>query len=140
MEPMDGAFVTPHRLRVASDAVAWTATRSGGPGGQHANTSETAVTVTIDVERSGLPRSVIERVIGRVGATITASSASSRSQLRNREAAFAVALERLDRAAAPPPRARRRTRPSLGAVEERLSSKRRAGDRKRGRRRPSMDE
>lgn len=140
VEPIDGVYRTPRGLRVAADAVSWIATRSGGPGGQHANTSDTAVTVTIDVDRAGLPDAIRDRMLAIAGPTITASSAGSRSQFRNRATAWAAALERLDEAAKPPPPARRPTRPSGSAVRKRLASKRRVSERKQARRRPSQDE
>jgi ribosome-associated protein len=127
-------------VRIAVDAVSWFATRSGGPGGQHANTSDTAVTVTIDIDRAGLTAAVRDRVVAAAGPVITASSAGSRSQFRNRATAWAVALERLDEAAKPPPPARRATRPSRSAVRERLASKRRTAERKKARRRPELGE
>jgi ribosome-associated protein len=139
-KPVDGVYITDRGLRVAADAVAWAATRSGGPGGQHANTSDTAVTVTIDVAAAGLPPAIAERVIRNAGEVITATSSSSRSQWRNRQLAWAAAVERLDRAATPPPPPRRPTRPSRSARETRLNDKRRASERKVERRRPSADD
>jgi ribosome-associated protein len=120
--------------------VSWLATRSGGPGGQHANTSDTAVTVTIDVDRAGLGETIHDRVLAAAGATITASSSGSRSQFRNRATAWAAVLERLDEAAKPPPPARRATRPSGSAVRRRLTTKRHVSERKQARKRPSIDE
>ena len=140
VEPVDGVYRTPRGLRVAADAVSWVATRSGGPGGQHANTSDTAVTVTIEVDEAGLSATIRDRVLGAVGPTITASSAGSRSQFRNRATAWAAALERLDEAAKPPPPPRRATRPSASAVRKRLASKRHVAQRKQARRPPSGDE
>ena len=127
-------------MRIAADAVSWIATRSGGPGGQHANTSDTAVTVTIEIERAGLTATVRDRVIAVAGPTITASSAGSRSQFRNRASAWAAAFERLDEAAKPPPPARRATRPSASAVRKRLAGKRRTTERKQARKPPGLDE
>jgi len=140
VEAVDGRYRTPRGLSVAADAVTWIATRSGGPGGQHANTSDTAVTVTIDVERAGLRPTVRDRVVARTGPSISASSATSRSQFRNRATAWATAMERLDEAAKTPPRPRRTTRPSAGAVQQRLDSKRHVAERKRARRKPLIDE
>jgi ribosome-associated protein len=140
VEPVEGVHRTPRGLAVAADAVTWIATRSGGPGGQHANTSDTAVTVTIDVERAGLPPSVLDRVLRTAGSTITASSSGSRSQFRNRASAWAAAMERLDEAAKPPPPARRATKPSGSAVRRRLESKRRVGERKQTRKAPPIEE
>jgi ribosome-associated protein len=121
------------------EALSWVATRSGGPGGQHANTSDTAVTVTIDVANSGLADHLIERVIGRAGESIIASSSESRSQWRNRQLATATALERLDEAAKPPPLPRRPTRPTRGSKERRLSEKHRVSEVKQHRQRPTTD-
>jgi ribosome-associated protein len=98
------------------------------------------VTITIDVDSAGLTGTVRDRVLAAAGPTITASSAGSRSQFRNRAAAWAAALERLDEAAKPPPPARRATRPSKSAVRKRLESKRRVAERKQARKRPSGDE
>jgi ribosome-associated protein len=140
VEPVDGTYVTPRGLRIAAGAIEWSATRSGGPGGQHANTSDTAVTVTIDVASSGLPAEVLGRVIARTGSVITASSSASRSQHRNRALAMRTVLERLDQAAAPPPPPRRRSRPTRAAVEQRLQSKRRRSVVKRDRAAPRPEE
>jgi ribosome-associated protein len=140
VEPVDGVYRTERGLAVAADAVSWLATRSGGPGGQHANTSDTAVTVTIEVDRAGLSPAVRDRVVAVAGPTISASSAASRSQFRNRAAAWAAALERLDQAAKPPPPARRATRPSASAVRKRLAGKRRTAERKQARKRPTDEE
>jgi ribosome-associated protein len=140
MEPVDGQYVTPGGRRIAAEAVSWLATRSGGPGGQHANTSDTAVTVSVRVALTGLPDVVIERVEAAAGEVVTATAATSRSQWRNRQLAWAAALRRLDQLAAPPPPPRARTRPSRGAREERLADKRKAAERKRDRQRPSSDD
>ncbi len=127
---------TPRGLVVLADSLSWIATRSGGPGGQHANTSDTAVTVTIDVPASGLLDVLVDRVVSRVGPIIVASSSQSRSQWRNRQLATATALERLDEAAKPPPPPRRPTRPSRGAKERRLNDKHRVSEIKQSRQRP----
>jgi ribosome-associated protein len=133
-------YKTPRGLLIAADAVSWLATRSGGPGGQHANTSDTAVTITIDVDRAGLSDTIRDRILSAAGPTITASSAGSRSQFRNRATAWAAALDRLDEAAKPPPPPRRATRPSASAIRKRLVAKRRVAERKQQRRSPPVDE
>ena len=138
-EPVDGYYVTGRGHRIAVAAVGWSATRSGGPGGQHANTTDSAVTITIDVATTGLPQVLIDRVTAALGTTVTATSARSRSQWRNRQLAWAEALERFDEAAAPPRPPRARTRPSRAARETRLRDNRAAGDRKRARQRPDQD-
>jgi len=139
-EPLDGIYRTPAGRRIDASAVTWAATRSGGPGGQHANTSDTAVTVSIEVARSGLPDVVRARIEAALGPVVSATSAGSRSQWRNRQVAWRTALERLDTAATPPAPPRARTRPSRGAREERLRDKREASERKQARRRPSGDD
>ena len=139
-EPIDGAYRTPRGRSIAAESVSWVATRSGGPGGQHANTSDTAVTVSIDVAATGLPDVVRARIEATVGPIVSASAAKSRSQWRNRQLAWQEALTRLDEAAAPPPPPRARTRPGRGAREARLRDKRAVGERKAARRRPSADD
>jgi ribosome-associated protein len=128
-------LVTPSGLRLDPGAVSWTSTRSGGPGGQHANTSDTAVTVTLDVAAAGLPDVVRERIVAGLGDVVTARSADTRSQWRNRQLAWERLAERLD-AAARPPRPRHGTRPSRAAKAERLDDKRRRSEIKRRRQRP----
>jgi len=140
IEPVDGYYTTPRGLRLAADSVSWLATRSGGPGGQHANTSDTAVTVSIDVARTGLPDVVRIRIEAAVGAVVTAGSSHSRSQWRNRQLAWQEAFARLDEAAAPPPPPRARTKPSRGAREARLRDKRAVGERKQTRKRPANED
>ena len=140
IEPVDGFYTTPRGRRIAADAVSWVATRSGGPGGQHANTSDTAVTVSIDIARSALPEVVRLRIEATAGSTVTASSSHSRSQWRNRQLAWQEAFARLDEAATPPPPPRARTKPSRGAWEARLRDKRAVGERKHTRKRPANDD
>ena len=140
VDPVDGVYRTPRGLQIAADAVSWLATRSGGPGGQHSNTTDTAVTITVDVERAGFSATVRERIVKAAGPVITASSAGSRSQFRNRATAWAALLDRLDEAAKPPPPARRATRPSASAVRKRLKAKRHVAERKLGRKRPAAEE
>ncbi len=140
VDPTAGVVLTPAGRRIDPAAMSWTATRSGGPGGQHANTSDTAVTVTIDVARCGLPEVVVARIVQGVGPTVVASSTKSRSQWRNRQLAWKAALERLDQAATPPGPPRRPTRPGRGAREDRLRDKHAAGERKHMRQRPGADD
>jgi len=132
-------LVSPDGWRVEPAAVTWTTTRSGGPGGQHANTSDTAVTVTLDVAAAGLPDTVRRRVLARAGALLTARASDTRSQWRNRQLAWERLARRLDAAARPPQPPRRATRPSRAAVAERLDDKRRRSEIKRRRQRPSDD-
>jgi ribosome-associated protein len=109
-------------------------TPSGGPGGQHANRSNTRVEARFDVEASpSLGPRQRARLLDRLGPVVRVVADDERSQARNR----ALALERLrDRLAAAlrVERPRRPTAPTRGAVERRLEAKRRQADRKRDRR------
>jgi ribosome-associated protein len=112
------------------------ASRSSGPGGQHANVTASRIEAVFDVAASSaLGEDEKRRVMARVGPRLTAVAQDSRSQARNRE----LALERLRvrlAAALTVPRRRRATKPSRGAREQRLEGKRRRGELKRARRRP----
>lgn len=116
------------------------ASRSSGPGGQHANVTASRIEAVFDVDASGTLSPVDkERLKARVGPRVTAVAQDARSQARNRE----LALERLrDRIARglEVRRKRRKTRPGRAARERRLEKKRQVGQRKRERRRPSWDE
>lgn len=107
--------------------------RSGGPGGQHANTSETRVEVVFDVEASEtLTPAQKRRVVDRLGAIVRAVAKDERSQARNRE----LALERLAARLAEGLRVERPrvpTRPTRSAEERRLDAKRRRSALKRTR-------
>ena len=114
--------------------------RSSGPGGQHANVTASRVEASFDVHASKtLSESQSARAIARAGERIVAVAQDERSQTRNRELALKRLAERLARALAVP-RKRRPTRPTAASRERRLHAKRRATDRKRGRRPPSADE
>jgi ribosome-associated protein len=110
--------------------------RSSGPGGQHAQKSDTRVEAVFDVEASAtLSDAQKRRVVSRVGPVVRAIAQDERSQWRNRE----LALERLAetlREALRVQRPRRATKPSKAAVERRLEQKRRRGATKRMRKPP----
>jgi ribosome-associated protein len=108
--------------------------RSSGPGGQHAQKSETRVEALLDVEASSaLTDAQKRRVLAKAGPVIRAIAQDERSQLRNRELAVERLVEQL-RAALRVPRQRKPTKPSRAAVERRLETKRRRGAVKRQRR------
>ena len=110
--------------------------RSSGPGGQHAQKSETRVEALFDVEASAALTDVQKRrVVARAGPVLRAVAQDERSQLRNRELAVERVVEQL-REALRVPRVRKPTRPSRAAVERRLEEKRRRGEVKRLRRAP----
>ena len=110
--------------------------RSSGPGGQHAQKSETRVEAIFDVEASAaLTDRQKERVRRKAGSVLRAIAQDERSQARNRQ----LAVERVADALREALRVERRrvaTKPSKAAVERRLEQKRRRGETKRLRRPP----
>jgi ribosome-associated protein len=112
------------------------ASRSSGPGGQHANVTASRVEAVFDVGASrALDASQRERLLDRAGPIVTAVAQEARGQARNRE----LALQRLAAkvaAALRVPRRRKPTRPTAASRERRLDQKRRTSERKSGRRRP----
>ena len=116
--------------------------RAGGPGGQHVNTTSTAVQLRFDVRRSpSLPDDVRGRLERLAGSRLTRDGVlvlqaqGQRSQLRNREEALAR-LVALVRAAARPPTPRKATRPTRASKRRRLDSKKKHGALKALRRPP----
>jgi ribosome-associated protein len=134
--------VPPDQLKITRsvsiplDEVDLRVSRSSGPGGQHANTSETRVEAVFDVEASAaLTDRQKRRVVERSGPVLRAVAQDERSQLRNRELALERLAERL-REALRVPRRRVPTRPSAAARERRLEEKRRRAETKKRRRPP----
>ncbi|AXI78225.1 alternative ribosome rescue aminoacyl-tRNA hydrolase ArfB [Peterkaempfera bronchialis] len=136
----------PEPIRVRGSVVIpdaelqWRFSRSSGPGGQHVNTSDSQVELRWDLAASeALPPVLKDRALARLagrlldGRFIVVRASEHRSQWRNREAAAARLGALLAQATAPPPKARRATRPSRGMVERRLENKRRRSELKRGR-------
>jgi ribosome-associated protein len=113
--------------------------RSSGPGGQHAQKSETRVEAVFDVERSSaLTDAQKRRVLARTGPVLRAVAQDERSQLRNRELAVERLVEQL-RAALRVKRPRVPTKPTASSRERRLAEKRRRSQTKRLRR-PAEDD
>ena len=116
------------------------ASRSSGPGGQHANVTASRIEAVFDVASStALSDEQKRRVIARCGPRVVAVAQDSRSQTRNRELALERLRSRLERALAVP-RRRRATKPSREATRRRLEAKRRRAERKQARRAPGADE
>jgi ribosome-associated protein len=119
--------------------------RSSGPGGQGVNTTDSRVELVFDVEAStALTPTQRERLTaalaGRlVGGRITIVSSERRSQLRNRAAARERLAVLLSEGLAPPPPARRATRPTLGSKRRRIEGKKRRSQVKSGRGRIQPD-
>jgi ribosome-associated protein len=111
--------------------------RSSGPGGQHAQRSETRVEAILDVEASSaLTPAQKRRVVARAGPVLRAVAQDERSQWRNRELAVERLVERL-REALRVERRRRPTKPTAASRERRLDEKRRRSETKRLRRPPT---
>ena len=128
------------RLTIPAAELAWRFSRSSGPGGQGVNTTDSRVELSWDVAGSQmLAPALRERALERLGSrlvngVLTVTASEHRSQLRNREAAAARLAGIVAGAIAPPPRSRKATRPSRGAVERRIADKKRRGQTKRNRR------
>jgi ribosome-associated protein len=133
-------------LRVPLAELEFRASRSGGPGGQHVNTSSTRVEVTWDVAGStALSEEQRQRLLARLASRLDGTgrlrlvSSSTRSQLRNREDVTERLREVLAQALVVP-KTRKRTRPPREAKAARLESKRRRSATKRDRRPPRGEE
>jgi ribosome-associated protein len=111
---------------------------SGGPGGQHANRNETAVTLRLNIDESSLPDELRVKLSRRVGSSVEVTAADTRSQWRNREIARERLEAKLERALVEP-KPRRKTKPSKAARERRLDEKKARGDLKQKRRPPEPD-
>jgi ribosome-associated protein len=124
------------RLTIPFAEVTVRASRSSGPGGQHANVTASRVEASFDVRASAtLSEAQRRRLLARRGPRVVAVAQDARSQARNRELALQRLAERIAQALVVPKR-RRATRPTAASRERRLTSKRRDAQRKRERRRP----
>ena len=141
----DGDIIITPALTIPRAELQFRASRAGGPGGQHVNTSSTRVellwdlshsTVVSDEQRGRLLTKLAARLDAAGMVRVVASD--RRSQSQNRDAA-AERLAVLVRQALVVPRKRRPTRPTRASREQRLADKRRRGERKRDRRRDNHD-
>jgi ribosome-associated protein len=133
---MEGELQITPELAIPLDEIELRASRSSGPGGQHANVTASRIEAVFDVEAS---RTLSEEqralLLRKLGPRVTAIAQDARSQARNRE----LALERLRERLVVGLRRRKRrrpTKPPRAARERRLQEKRRTSERKRERRRP----
>jgi ribosome-associated protein len=127
-------------VAIPRDEIELRASRSSGPGGQHANVTASRIEAVFDVNASrALSPEQKARVLARYGPRVVAVAQDARSQARNRELALERLRLRLVRALAVP-RSRTATRPTAGSRRRRAQAKRRRADVKRARRRPSADD
>lgn len=138
--------ITVRGIHIPDAELEWRFTGAGGPGGQHANTANTAAELRFHVDASPqLSDRLKQRIRRRLGHRITAAghlvvrSSEHRSQHRNRTEALARLAELLDEGIAPPAKPRRPTRPSRAAKRRRLEGKKRRGALKAARQNKDWD-
>lgn len=127
-------------VAIPETELSWRFSRSSGPGGQNVNKTSTAAELSFDVAGSpSIPDTLRDRALERlstrlVDGVLTIRAEEYRSQMRNRQAACERLAALLREAIAPPPRKRRPTKPSRGAVERRIQSKKQRSQTKANRR------
>jgi ribosome-associated protein len=137
---MAGPLRVSSTLEIPESELQWRFSRSSGPGGQGVNTTDSRAQLRWDIEASqALSDEQRARLLTRLAHRLTAgvlqvTASQQRSQLQNRDAAQRRLAEIVAAALAPPPRARRATKPTRGSVERRIAGKRRRSDIKRLRR------
>jgi ribosome-associated protein len=138
--PMPGDLPIRGSLVIPEAELKWRFSRSGGPGGQGVNTTDSRVELLFDVEGSLVLRGVyreraLDRLAGRlVDGVLSVTASEQRSQYQNRLAAERRLGEILKTATAPPARARVATKPTAGSKQRRIDDKKRRGEIKRQRR------
>ena len=150
--PQDGLHDGPHDGLVVGGGIViprhelvWRFSRSGGPGGQSVNTSDSRVQLVFDVGASpSIPEPMRARAVRRLGdrlreGRLTITASEQRSQLRNREAAERRLVEVLGASVAPPAKSRRPTKPSKASVDRRIQAKKGRGLTKRLRQTRDLD-
>jgi ribosome-associated protein len=127
-------------VSIPLDEIEVQASRSSGPGGQHANKTESRIEASFDVAASSaLSDAQKARVTARCGPVVRAVAQDSRGQARNRTLALERLAARLARALEVP-RTRRPTKPTKASRTRRLEAKRRDSQRKSARRRPTAED
>lgn len=136
----DHAIRIGRTSQIPPEELEWRFSASGGPGGQHANTSNTRVELVFDVNSSkSLGPRQRARILERLGPVVRVVASDTRSQARNRE----LAVERLRSRLAGALKIERRrqpTSPTVASKERRLEEKHKRSEVKRTRRRPDKDE
>ncbi|GII93719.1 alternative ribosome rescue aminoacyl-tRNA hydrolase ArfB [Sinosporangium siamense] len=137
---MPGPLVVRGTIVIPDTELGWRFSRASGPGGQGVNTTDSRVELIFDLGATtalgpALKARALERLASRlVDGVITVVASEHRSQLRNRAAAELRLAELLTEAVAPPPKSRRATKPSRGAVQRRIANKKHRSEVKRLRR------
>lgn len=127
-------------LAIPLDEVTLRASRSSGPGGQHANVTSSRIEASFDVaDSSTLSETQKAQITARCGPVVRAIAQDARSQARNRATALERLAGRIERALEVQ-RPRRATKPTRASRMRSLEAKRRASERKRGRQRPAPGE
>lgn len=128
-------------LDIPESELQWSFGPSGGPGGQHANRSNTRAELLFDIEQSNtFDDHTRRRLVERLGSSVRITEDASRSQATNRRAAIARLETKLAQAMAPDPPKRKDTRPTKSAKRKRLENKRSRGRTKQLRKRPSGED
>jgi ribosome-associated protein len=139
-QPTSGMLRINRGLAIPLSEIEVRATTSGGPGGQHANRTQSRIEVRFDVASSpSLAPRQRGRLLEQVGPVVRAGASESRSQARNRQVALERLAARLAAGLVVQPH-RAPTQPTLGSRVRRLDSKRRQGQRKAERRRPDPEQ
>lgn len=134
MSDPTGDLEVSDRLVIPAAELDWRFSGSGGPGGQHANTSNTRVELLWNAAESAvLSAGDRDRIVAAVGDEVRVVADEHRSQWRNRVEAYDRLATEI-REALRPRKRRRATRPSRGAKERRLQEKRQRAEKKKSRR------
>lgn len=127
-------------LVIPDAELGWRFTASGGPGGQHANRSNTRVELTwMPSESAVVSKTQRHLIVSALGGTVRVVVDDERSQTRNREIAQKRMADKIDQALRVP-KSRRSTRPTAGSRRRRAADKRRVSEKKRLRRPPRQDD
>ena len=136
---MDRSLQIGQGVSVDSSIVTWRFDTSSGPGGQHANRSNTRVEASLVIADTDLDDAIKERLEAKLGAEVRVSVDDTRSQTRNRD----LALDRLEDKLAKAlvrPKKRRPTKPSRSSQRRRVEAKKRRSQTKSHRRKPGRDD
>ena len=133
---MPDDLVVTNSVRIPRHEIEMSFTTSGGPGGQHANKAATRVELRVDLATStAFSQAQRERVTERLGDEIRVVADDERSQLRNRALAEERLVARLQ-SALHVQRSRRKTKPTRGSQQRRITAKKQRGEKKRLRQKP----